>query len=97
MTATKETEILEQEGAEVAEAVASPWAPEVLLWVRIGFCFLLSHLARVVGQPYEMHPDFSRAAGLTSAIIGAAIEVPAIRVLGLSNRSTSAALRLNWG
>jgi hypothetical protein len=37
--------------------------------------FLLSHLARVVGQPYEMHPDFSRAAGLTSAIIGAAIEV----------------------
>jgi PD-(D/E)XK nuclease superfamily len=37
--------------------------------------FLLSHLARVVGQPYEMHPDFSNAAGLTSAIIGAAIEV----------------------
>ena len=29
----------------------------------------------MVDQPFEMHPDFSRAAGLTSAIIGAAIEV----------------------
>jgi len=45
--------------------------------------FLLSHSAKVVGQPYEMHPDFSRAAGLTSAIIGAAIEVHRDKGAGL--------------
>jgi GxxExxY protein len=36
---------------------------------------LLSHLPGMADQSVEMHPDFSRAAGLTSAIIGAAIEV----------------------
>jgi PD-(D/E)XK nuclease superfamily len=37
--------------------------------------FLPSRLLGVVDQCFEMHPDFSRAAGLTSSIIGAAIEV----------------------
>jgi GxxExxY protein len=36
---------------------------------------LLSHLPGMADQSVEMHPNFSRAAGLTSAIIGAAIEV----------------------
>jgi GxxExxY protein len=36
---------------------------------------LPSRLLGVVDQCFEMHPDFSRAAGLTSSIIGAAIEV----------------------
>ena len=38
-------------------------------------CVLALALPGVVDQHFEMHPDFSRAAGLTSAIIGAAIEV----------------------
>jgi hypothetical protein len=55
------------------------------VWLRLGFGLsfcerkldfaLTLALPGMVDQHFEMHPDFSKAAGLTSAIIGAAIEV----------------------